>query len=148
MSVWKEDFLCGKSYNCQKDHVSLEMDKNYLYKISGCNSSENHVSNPLPVGAVVLLNAVVLKLCWTGTLRQIEWALAVTGSHSGNVLPFQCARACQPRAFPYLKYTKPQPFLKYTKPPYFLKYTPTPLWTIQGVSEKSVFLWNQHLITV
>ena len=47
----------------------------------------------------------------------------MTGSHSGNVLPFQGARACQPRAFPYLKYTKPQPFPKYSKPPSFLKHT-------------------------
>ena len=45
-----------------------------------------------------LPGVVLLKLCWTG-IGQIEWPLVVTGSHSGNVLPFQGAQACQPPHF-------------------------------------------------
>ena len=45
-----------------------------------------------------LPGVVLLKLCWTG-IGQIEWPLVVTGSHSGNALPFQRAHACQPPHF-------------------------------------------------
>ena len=51
----------------------LEVAKNHFHnlQVHGCNFSKNLVSNPLPVGAVVLPNVVVLKLCWTG-IGQIE----------------------------------------------------------------------------
>ena len=85
--------------NVQFVHSSSLLNLRTLERRSKVKVAKNLQCNSFPSAAVVVLsNVVVLKAGWTG-IEQIEWPLVVTGSHSGNALPFQRAHACQPPHF-------------------------------------------------